>query len=54
MCYALSNGHKVNFRIERTGDDSVNIDKTTCVNRLKQEIEGCDKGGESNSNGWKV
>ncbi|KAH9894655.1 hypothetical protein F4778DRAFT_747777 [Xylariomycetidae sp. FL2044] len=55
MCYDLPDGRRLKFRIEKRPDnDIVRLNGDDCAHWLKEEIEGCEHGGEKTWSEWKV
>lgn len=51
-CYSHDNGNRVEFWLQRRASTSGNLSKDDCNAYLQSQINGCDRGGEGEADGW--
>ncbi|KAI0126198.1 hypothetical protein BJ170DRAFT_685433 [Xylariales sp. AK1849] len=51
-CYPLSGSKKADFSVTWQGSGDLTLAQSDCVMRLKNEIDGCDRGGSTTTSDW--
>ncbi|KAI9374022.1 hypothetical protein BJX61DRAFT_500261 [Aspergillus egyptiacus] len=51
-CYEHDNGNRVEFWLQRRASTGTSLGKDSCNAYLQSQINGCDRGGSGEGDGW--